>query len=119
MAQGDSYIYMWTAYQNNTLDLQPSSGVEWMFTAHHSYNTGSSNGLLLRAHGNSSEAAGVLNYAGYTGTVTTDRGFSSGIYGMNPLNVKLNATNSYPVKWYNYNYSGTNYCKFYGIVINE
>ena len=119
MAQGDSYIYNWTAYSNNTLDLQPSSGVEWMFTAHHGGQTGTSNGLMLRASGSNSQADGILSYGGYTGNITHSRGFASGIYGMNPLNVKLNATNSKPVKWYNYNYSGTNYCKFYGIVINE
>ena len=119
MAQGDSYIYPWTAYNNNTLTLQPSSGVEWMFTAHHGTTTGTSNGLMLRSHSNNGNADGILSYSGYTGNTTSQRGFASGIYGMNPLNVKINATNSKPIYWYNYNYSGVNYCKFYGIVINE
>ena len=120
MAQGDSYIYQWTAYNNNVLQLQPSSGVEWMFTAHHGSNTGStSNGLQLRAYYSYGSADGVLSYFGYTSSTSSTRAFASGVYGMNPLNVKINATNGKPIYWYNYNYSGTNYCKFYGIVINE
>ncbi len=119
MAQGDAYIYHWTSYNNNNLSLQPSSGTEWMFTSSACTYASSDNGVRL----NTTSSGNTYNASAYThGGSTSNRHYSntaSGGDGLSTFNMKLIATNSYPLRYFHYNYSSTIYSRFMAIVINE
>jgi hypothetical protein len=121
MAQGDAYIYHWTSYNNNNLSLQPSSGVEWMFVSTAAtYTSSGSEGLAL----NTTASGSTYRTRVYTSNTSSDdryntRSTVSGGNGISTLNLKLIATNSYPLRYNVYNDSSTGYSRYHAIVINE
>lgn len=119
MAQGDAYVYTWTSYNNNVLTLQPSSGVEWMFTSHQASYASSGNGVGMNVtYGQMGFTKN--DYSGYTGTGTGQYTKDVyGVYGLNPFNIKVIATNGKPHYYSHYNYSSTIYSRYCAIVINE
>lgn len=119
MAQGDAYVYTWTSYQNNSLTLQPSSGVEWMITSQMSSYASSGNGVTMNVSSSGSMSWMSADYQGYTGVNGSYIYAMRGAYGINPLNIKVVATNGKPHYYYHYNYSQTIYSKICAIVINE
>tara|TARA_Y100001963_G_C6485310_1_gene310850 strand:+ start:198 stop:569 length:372 start_codon:yes stop_codon:yes gene_type:complete len=123
MAQGDAYIYHWTSYNNNNLSLQPSSGVEWMFTASAvGGDTGGGNDGVAMNTTNSGSSYRTTHYIGGQGSSSdyyVTRTSASGGHGVSTYNMKLLATNSYPLRYSQYGWGGTAYSRFMAIVINE
>ena len=116
MAQGDAYIYHWTSYNNNNLTLTPSSGVEWMFVSSVSSYASGDNGVRM----NTTSSGSTYNASVYKiSTGSTPRTTVSGGDGLTTFNMKLIATNSYPLRYFHYNYNSANYTRFMAIQINE
>jgi hypothetical protein len=121
MAQGDAYIYHWTSYNNNNLTLTPSSGVEWMFVSSvcsRARQTYGGVGLNTTGSG-SSYTAEYLMGAPDSSTAYGHPVTASGGAGLSTFNMKLLATNSYPLRYFQQSESNTIYSRFMAIVINE
>tara|TARA_A100001515_G_scaffold135048_1_gene125671 strand:- start:551 stop:910 length:360 start_codon:yes stop_codon:yes gene_type:complete len=119
MAQGDAYVYTWTSYNNNSLTLQPSSGVEWMITSQMSTYASTGNGVTMNVSGTGSIAWMSADSQGSSGANGSYIYAMRAAYGHAPLNIKVVVTNGKPHYYYHYNYSSTLYSKICAIVINE
>ena len=119
MVVGDGYVYHWTSYNNNMLALTPSSGVEWMFTASVSSYADSNNGVRLLTTAAGSAMSASMWVSGTSNPQLSYKVSASGASGMNTLNIKLVATNSYPLRYGHFSYSSTMYSRFMAIQINE